>query len=420
MSVVDALEVHVELAGETTLAGRAQFQRRHGRLSATTFQYETSFLADPFSYEIDPAFRLVSGTQYVPGIPGTFGDSAPDRWGRNLIDKRERAVAREDMRAPRSLDDADYLIGVSDVTRQGALRFRATPDSPFLHSGDEVPRLIRLPALLRAADDVGADPANESLPAVKTLLDAGTGSLGGARPKASVLGDDGKALIAKFPHHSDDWDVMLWEATALDLAAAAGVTTPSHELVSIDGRHVLLVERFDRDISPAGRPLRHGYMSAMSLLERRDGEGGDYSEIAERLSEISSRSTADAHELFRRVALSVAVNNTDDHLRNHGFIRRSGGWSLSPAFDINPNPEIVARQTSILGSDRPSTAADALGALAPECRLTGPEARAVIDEVVDAVAGWRRVAARNGASAAEMNRFERVFDIGLEAVRAAR
>jgi serine/threonine-protein kinase HipA len=223
MSDIEAVEVHVVIDHDTVIVGRAQFQHRRGRLTSTTFQYDQSFLADPSGYEIDPTLRLVSGTQYVEGLPGAFGDAAPDRWGRNLIDKRERGLARTGARATRTLDDADYLLGVSDATRQGALRFRVDAASPFLDPRDSVPRLVQLPKLLHDADVVGDGSESDSLPAVKALLDAGTGSLGGARPKASVLGDEGQQLIAKFPHHSDSWDVMLWEAVALDLASSAGI-----------------------------------------------------------------------------------------------------------------------------------------------------------------------------------------------------
>jgi serine/threonine-protein kinase HipA len=218
----DALEVHVELDGTTVLAGRAQFHRSRGRLSSTTFQYDPTYFQHVAAYPLDPALPLVSGTLQTPGLPGAFADSAPDRWGRNLIAKRERALARRESRRPQDFDDADFLAGVSDATRQGAIRFRAGSrvDDP----GHDVPRLIHLPELLHAADVAARGRGADELDAVKTLLAAGTGSLGGARPKAAVLGTDGHQLIAKFPHHDDDWDVMAWEATALELAGTASAT----------------------------------------------------------------------------------------------------------------------------------------------------------------------------------------------------
>lgn len=412
MSARDGVEVHVELDGSTVLAGRAQFQRSRGRLQGTTFQYETEYLARPTSYAIDPALQLTSGTQYTAGLPGSFADSAPDRWGRNLIRKQERALADGSARAARVLDDVDYLIGVSDVTRQGAPRFRADPDSPFLDPDHQVPKLLHLPELLRAADSASGDADDHA--AVKALLAAGTGSLGGARPKASVLDDDGRQLIAKFPHQTDEWDVMAWEATALDLASAAGVTVPPHRLSRVDGRHLVLLDRFDR--SSTGRI---GYVSAMTVLEERDGASADYEDIAERIPEISEQPSRDLRELFRRVAVSVGMNNTDDHLRNHGFLRRRSGWVLSPAFDLNPNPDPELRQTSLAGAASPIDEADGLVSLAASCRLSAQQAQDELRAVVAALEGWREVALANEVPASQTKRFERSFSEGLDTLRRA-
>ncbi|WP_426625462.1 type II toxin-antitoxin system HipA family toxin [Leifsonia sp. McL0607] len=414
MTHLEALHVHLELAGATVFVGHAQFQRRRGALASTTFQYDPGYLAHPDAYPIDPAFELFSGTQHTRGLPGAFADSAPDRWGRNLITKRERALAREEGRRPHDLDDVDFLAGVSDITRQGALRFRVDDNSAFLDPGHTVPRLVGLPGLLHAADVAARATDGDDFEAVKALLDAGTGSLGGARPKAAVLGDDGRQLIAKFPHHEDDWDVMAWEATALDLAAAAGVRTPVHRLVQIDERHLLLLDRFDRvDRTDGADPDRVGYISAMTLLERRDGETGDYMDIAERLEEVSAQTKEDANQLFRRVAVSVGLNNTDDHLRNHGFLRGRAGWTLSPAFDVNANPDSDARQTTIAGAETFSDEADGLLELARACRLPPNKARTVLTQVGEALADWREVATRNHVPTSELARFEHSFKTGL-------
>ncbi|MGO4534196.1 type II toxin-antitoxin system HipA family toxin [Leifsonia sp. 2MCAF36] len=408
----EALQVHLALGGTTVFVGHAQFHRSRGALASTTFQYDQSYLANPTAYAIDPALRMVTGTQYVQGLPGAFADSAPDRWGRNLITKRERAIAREGSRRPQQLDDVDFLTGVSDITRQGALRFRPDDRARFVDHGHTVPRLVRLPELLRAADAAAHD--GDNLDAVKALLDAGTGSLGGARPKAAVLGEGGEQLIAKFPHHEDAWDVMAWEATALDLAAAAGVTIPPHRLVRIEGRHILLINRFDRTRGADGAdPGRVGYISAMTLLEHRDGESADYLDIAERLEEISASPKDDARQLFRRVVVSVGLNNTDDHLRNHGFLRGRAGWNLSPAFDINPNPDADARQTTVAGADTAADEADGLRVLGRACRLSSDEIASELGRTAEVLAGWREAAARNGVRNAELSRFERSFDAGI-------
>ncbi|HEY5222968.1 MAG TPA: type II toxin-antitoxin system HipA family toxin [Microbacteriaceae bacterium] len=417
MTLYDALEVHVELAGETVLAGRAQFHRSRGNLTSTTFQYEPDYLAHTTAYQLDPALQLVTGTQQTQGLPGAFADSAPDRWGRNLIKKRERALARQVSRRPSDFDDADFLAGVSDITRQGALRYRADADpaSPFLDPDHDVPRLLSLPELLRAADTAGRDNSNDDYEAVKVLLAAGTGSLGGARPKASVLDHDGRQLIAKFPHHEDDWDVMAWEATALDLAAAAGVFVPPRRLVRIEKRHVLLLNRFDRTDSGD----RIGYMSAMTLLEHRDGDHADYVDIADSLTEVSARAKEDARQLFRRVAVSVGLNNTDDHLRNHGFLHTRGGWALSPAFDVNPNPDPDLRQTTIAGAELPADEAEGLMEFARSCRLSAADARDELAHVTDAISRWREVAGGNGVPQSRLGRFEDSFGAGLNTLRAA-
>lgn len=414
----ESLDVHVELAGATVLAGRAQFHRGRGRLTATTFQYDSAYIAHPQAYAIDPAFPLNTGTQHTSGLPGSFADSAPDRWGRNLIKKRESAVAGELSRRPQTLDEVDYLARVSDVTRQGALRFSAQGTVEFLDPHRTVPKLIRLPELMRAADTAARDKSGHDLEAVKALLEAGTGSLGGARPKAAVLGEDGRQLIAKFPHHEDDWDVMAWEATALDLAAAAGVRVAPHRLHRIDGRHLLLLDRFDR-ADPADPHGRIGYVSAMTMLEHSDGETADYADIAERLEEVSAHPTDDAQQLYRRVAVSVAVNNTDDHLRNHGFLHGRRGWTLSPAFDINPNPDPDLRQTTIAGATTIEDETTGLIELARFCRLSEAEARSTLAEVADVVSGWPEVADRNGVPRSQQTLFTEAFDAGIRTLRQA-
>lgn len=411
MTHYESLEIQVEIAGESLLGGRAQFHRARGDLTSTTFQYDPDYLAHPRAYQIDPALGLYSGTQQVSGLPGAFTDCAPDRWGRTLITKRERALAREEDRRAHTLDDVDFLAGVSDLTRQGALRFRAAAGSPFLDPDPVVPKIIRLPVLMRAAE-TAARAGSQELEAVKTLLDAGTGSLGGARPKAAVQDED-RLLIAKFPHPEDDWDVMAWEATALDLAKAVGVTTPTYELIQLEGRHVLLLDRFDR----AAGGQRIGYMSAMTLLERRDGAGGDYIEIAEEIEETGGEVKKDLSELFRRVALSVGLHNTDDHLRNHGFLHGDGGWVLSPVFDVNPEPDSKQRKTTIAGASDSENEADGLAELARSCRLSSAQMREELDRIADVLESWRDTAAANGIRGAEINRFSNEIEQGIAVLR---
>ncbi|MFZ2242743.1 MAG: type II toxin-antitoxin system HipA family toxin [Gordonia amarae] len=402
------LDVYVDIAGEPVRAGTAYFTVHRSRVS-TTFTYDSAYLAGTAG-DLEPGLPVSAGQQYVDGLPGAFADSSPDRWGRNLIDKRRRAAQREASQRLPAATAIDYLVGVSDITRQGDLRFADSrdPDS-FLAPGRDVPKLVSLPELLNAADNVSRSDALVvgDLDAVKSLLDAGSGSLGGARPKASVRADDGRLLIAKFPHPGDEWDVMAWEKTTLDLAEAAGITAPRRRLTRVGTRNVLLVERFDRSGS-----FRVGYISAMTLLGARDGDERDYADIAEVLPAYGASVKADLAELFRRVVFNVAIHNTDDHLRNHGFLRAKGGWSLSPVFDVNPEPDVGKRRvTGIVGSSDDEPAA--LLALADECRLSRGQTSALVGDVVAAVAGWRDTAQRNGIGPGEIELFADAVENGL-------
>ncbi len=229
----------------------------------------------------------------------------------------------------------------------------------FVGPPSHVPPLVSLPELLRASDELATD--EDPTAAVKELLDTGTTGLGGARPKASVRLDDGALAIAKFPHCSDQWDVMAWKATALDLLESAGVRTPTRRLARGGERSVLVLRRFDR----TDEGHRVGYISAMTAVSASDGDRRDYAEIAQAVRDLSLSVKADHRELFDRVVASVALGNTDDHLRNHGFLAARGHWTLSPAFDVNPNPDPWQnRSTSIMGADGLPDEIDALLAFA--------------------------------------------------------
>jgi serine/threonine-protein kinase HipA len=400
--VTTSLLVYVDLDGQQVEVGTAYFTRRRST-SSMSFHYAQSYLGRKGAYAIDPALELFAGPQQIDGLPGAFADCSPDRWGKSLITKRLQALALRENRTAPSLADVDFLIGVSDLTRQGALRFKRNTNAPFLDPDLQVPKMVELPRLLSAADQV-AD-GGDDLAAIKALLEAGSGSLGGARPKASVR-DENRLLMAKFPHRNDDWDVMAWEKTALDLAARAGIDVPGSELVQIDGRHVLVLERFDRH-----GVRRRGYISAMTLIEGRDGDVRDYVEVAETLAEHGARVRADLHELWRRIAFSVAIHNTDDHLRNHGFLHEVGGWVLSPVFDVNPNPIVSEERVTGIGGAR--SRADELAGLmmyAETFDLSAGEAQQILREVSDATEDWRRIAASHGIGEVERHRFEPAFE----------
>jgi serine/threonine-protein kinase HipA len=400
------IEVFVQLEGRDLLAGRLWSHRR-GRAESATFAYASSYLSHEGAYPLDPALPLTAGQHQTPAdreIFGAFSDCAPDRWGRMLIGRRQRKLAGQST-AP-SLGEVDYLLGVRDDLRQGALRFRDPAAGVFL--ADErgaVPQLIDLPRLLDLADRAERDVASEEELAI--LLRGGS-SLGGARPKAHVVGRDGRVAIAKFPRaEGDEWDVIGWEGVALELAREGGIETPRAVLHRFADRRVLVVERFDR----LGE-TRVGYASAMTMLEAKDGEERSYLDLAEVVEAESERATADLQELWRRAAFSVLISNTDNHLRNHGFLHRgAAGWELSPAFDLNPDPQPGLKLLST-GIDGRSNALDLrlLLEVAGLFRLTDEDARRIVSEVSAATAGWREAARRVGLDRDSIARMTPAFE----------
>jgi len=403
--------VFVDLGGETLRVGQLFTDFRRGRLTST-FSYDNEYLSHRHAYPIDPGLPLSSGTWPVAGtLPRVFLDAAPDRWGRNLIMRRAITEATATHPGAPSLSELDYLLGVNDASRQGALRFKVSDERGFEHPDEGVPKMVQLPALVEAAHHVAAGDDHVD-DAVKILLDMGSASLGGARPKASVR-DGQRMMMAKFAHPHDQWNVMAWEKTALDLAETAEVEVPGRRLIDVGGSPVLLIDRFDR----TSEGCRIGYMSAMTLCEADDGDRLDYLHIADRLAVVSSSPQQDLEQLWRRIVLGIAINNTDDHLRNHGFVRARAGWRLSPVFDLNPDPSISTfHATSISGQ---TASADAAAA-ALECvsffALTSDKARNIVRTVLDAVKQWQNIASRNGISRTEMTRFSPVFEQGISAL----
>ena len=401
-------QVWVQIGGKDVLAGRLWSHRRRGAESQT-FSYDADYIARRDAYELDPGLQLVVGQQQTPGdksIFGAFSDAAPDRWGRRLITRAEKQRVKREGGAERSFGETDYLLGVRDDLRQGALRFRAAGSDVFLADETEgVPYLLELPRLLSAADRLERDEASEE--ELRTLLRGGS-SLGGARPKAHVLDADGRVSIAKFPSPAnDDWDVMRWESVTLQLARDSGIHAPDSALHLIDGQPVLVLRRFDRV-----RDQRVGYVSAMTMLELNDGDRGSYVDIADVIERFSPSATEDLRQLWRRAAFSVLVSNFDDHLRNHGFLRTtSAGWTLSPAFDLNPDPRPGPRllSTSIdYGEDEARV--DTLMSVADYFRLDASTAETVLGEVGKATSRWRSRAREAGLRDADLEQMEPAFE----------
>lgn len=412
--MVPSLEVYDSSSGEDRLVGTARFSLRRGVVS-TTFFYSGEWLAGgTLSFAIDPALPLALGPQHVQGVPGAFRDSAPDRWGRTLVARDRREEAARDGSVLRQLDEVDYLVGVFDQTREGSLRFRES-GGEFLATSAAIPPLVQLPKLVRASREVASDEAGRA--EIKELLAAGSGSLGGARPKASVCDGD-RLLLAKFSHKDDEWDVMAWEKTMLDLARGAGIPVPASRLVTIGAERVLLLERFDRKASLM-EGCRIPYMSAMTALESSDGERRDYAELAEAIAQLSKKPTAELEALFTRIAFFVAVGNIDDHLRNWGFLRSDGSWMLSPLFDVNPSVyENAQRVTTIAGESR-EREMRGLRDLAAYCGLSSDGACRIVSAAVAAVEGWRNAACRNGCPEREQALFAPLFTKKLHELRGA-
>jgi serine/threonine-protein kinase HipA len=408
------IEVFTRLDGEDVLAGRLFAVRRRGTESQT-FSYNDGYLARPGVYELDPSLPLALGPQATGPdrkIFTAFSDCAPDRWGRQLILRAEAKRVKKEGGARRSFGEIDFLLGVRDDMRQGALRFKDSGAGHFLADEQSgVPSLINLPRLLSAADAL--ERGKETDQELESLLRGGS-SLGGARPKAHIFDPaTGRVAIAKFPSPNDDRDVMRWEAVSLELAARAGIRVPTFRLHEIDSRAVLLLDRFDR-IGDERVP----YMSAMTLLGAQDGTNGSYLEISEALLPLTADATADIHELWRRVVFSCLISNFDDHLRNHGFLRQSsGGWSLSPAFDLNPSLERTELHTAIHYQDRTPSVKLALE-VADYFRLSREAALAVIRETYAATSTWREVALTKGLSEDAIDAISPAFE--HEAEREAR
>ena len=396
------IEVHIDLDGRTRRVGLARRNLVRGS-ETVLFEYADTWLADAERFSLEPALALTRGAYAPPArqsIFGSIGDSAPDTWGRRLMQRAERRRAEREGHAVRTLAESDYLLGVLDETRLGALRFRWEGDDIFqAPTRNDVPALIELGRLLQVTERILRDEETEE---DLQLIFAPGSSLGGARPKASVVDQHGHLSIAKFPKETDDYSIETWEEVAFRLAERAGIATPHHELLQVAGKAVLLSRRFDRD-----GQRRIPFLSAMAMTGSKDGETGSYPEIVDALSRHGARAKADAQGLYRRVAFNVLISNVDDHLRNHGFLWHDRtGWSLSPIYDINPTPtDLKARVlTTNIDLDEGTCSIDLLEEAAEYFGLGLKPARAILKEVASATAAWQEVAGEAGARASEITR----------------
>ncbi len=413
--MADSRDIYVYYDGEyvtsPVLMGVLSAIRLRGK-EIFSFEYAHAWLSDRRFSSFDPDLQMFGGRQYLPQGKDKFGiflDSAPDRWGRMLLERREVEKARSEGRNKRSLDEADYLLGVFDGSRMGALRFKLDREGPFLDNDDTMATLpwTSIRDLEEASLNLEDCPEAQQSRWLRMLVAPGS-SLGGARPKANVLDDGGRLWIAKFPSRRDRLDMSAWEAVCMELAGIAGICVSEFKLVRYGSEyHTFLTRRFDR--TDDGR--RRQFTSAMTMLGHVDGEsseGVSYLEIAEWIERNCLNVNKNLQELFRRIAFNVAVSNCDDHLRNHGFIYSPKGWTLSPAYDLTPNPSGYGLKLNIDESDN-ALDFDLVLSIAPYLGISAVTARQIICQVKDAVSSWRKVAARFGLSRQEQDLMEKAF-----------
>jgi len=395
--------VHVEWKGTNHFVGRLFVRNRKGRESAS-FEYDQSWLDNPVKFALEPALSLHPGLFHTQGraLFGSIGDSAPDRWGRMLM---RRANIRK--QNPHTLQEIDFLLNVDDETRQGALRFALEPNGAFLarpEQGQRIPLLVDLPRLLTASTHFILEDENDE--DIKLLFAPGS-SLGGARPKASVRSQTGDLLIAKFPHPQDDIDLPAWENLALTLAGKAGLKVTSHKILKVKGRSILLVNRFDRN-----KNKRIPFLSAMSLLDASDNEDHSYLEIADAIREYSGNPSEDLLELWKRIAFSILISNTDDHLRNHGFLLHDlNGWELSPIYDVNPTPiDIKPRRLSLaIDEEDNSASVELVLSVCDRFGISVDDGKKIVKGVAVITSKWRQEAKLAGIKSQEIERMVTAF-----------
>jgi serine/threonine-protein kinase HipA len=380
-----------------------------------SFEYTQEWLASGNGQILDPDLKFYGGRQYSEGDKLNFGlflDSSPDRWGRVLMKRREAIIARKENRKQVTLFESDYLLGVYDEHRIGALRFKLDPEGDFVSREQELAappwtslRELEQASLQLEQDDFDDDEALKWL----NMLMAPGSSLGGARPKASVRAPNGQLWIAKFPSGNDIVDIGGWEVVAMEIAMNAGVKVAPCKAQKLSNKHhTFLSQRFDR-IANGGRIH---FASAMTMLGYTDGAdyttGVTYLELAEFLIKNGGNVNEDLTELWRRIVLNVCIKNTDDHLRNHGFLLTDQGWVLSPVYDVNPFPDGTGLTLNISDEDN-SLDLDLVRSVAPYFRIADQQAEEIIAQVLNSVRNWRKIGVKVGLSKREQDLMERAF-----------
>ncbi len=383
-----------------------------------SFEYDPAWLASADStFSLDPDLALYRGRQYVPldkRLFGLFADSCPDRWGRLLMRRKEAIDARKADRKPRKLTESDFLLGVYDESRMGALRFALEENGEFLsHDKDfATPPWVHLRTLENASLAFEHDESGLNETWLRELLAPGS-SLGGARPKATVQAADGALWIAKFPSKHDETNAGAWEKVVHDLARLCGLDVPESKLETFSKTgSTFLVKRFDREGS-----RRIHFASAMTLLGKTDGasaaDGSSYLDLAAFIRSNGASPRQDLAELWKRVVFSMAVSNTDDHLRNHGFLLTPTGWRLAPLYDVNPDPAGNRLSLNVSEYDNTIDLDLALG-VADYFGLSPQEAEQEAAEICKTVSShWERLAQQNGLSRGAMEYMRPAFSLQI-------
>lgn len=404
-----SIEVYAHWQGleEPFLMGILYSERLKGK-ELFSFEYDKAWLQDGPSQLLDPNLKLYSGLHFLSDEHENFGiflDSSPDRWGRILMRRREAVMARIENREEQKLFETDYLLGVYDGHRMGGIRFKLKSSSTFLNNNKTLAsppwtslRELEQISLKLEDDDVIKDP--EYLKWLNMLIAPGT-SLGGARPKASIVDNDGGLWIAKFPSRNDQGDVGGWEIVTYELAINAGINMAESRAEKFSsGYYTFLTKRFDRTTNGE----RIHFASAMTMLGYKDGQdysdGASYLELVEFIQNHGANVTNDLKELWRRIVFSICVSNTDDHLRNHGFILTPDGWLLSPAYDINPVETGTGLKLNISDEDN-SLNLDLAIDVCEFFRLSNGQAIKIMNEVKASVLNWKQVATKYGISRRE-------------------
>ncbi len=379
---------------------------------AFSFEYNKEWIKSKPQMLLDPEIQWYAGQQFSNKEQnfGIFLDSMPDTWGLALLKRRAAQKAKEEGRSVPTLYDIDFLLGVYDENRMGALRFKLNPDGQFLDNDHDAPAppLYSIRELQHAADIIESDPDNEDIKKWITMLMAPGSALGGARPKANILNETGHPMIAKFPSRNDTIDKAAWEFLAYKLALQAGIEMTESKIQHIAGKYnTFFTKRFDR----VGGERVH-FASAMTMTNNNEDTIKDnpasYLDLAEFIQYSGANIQADLHQLWKRIIFNIAISNTDDHLRNHGFLLRDTGWILSPAYDINPS---IDKDGLALNIDQHDNTLDfnLAKSVGQYFQLTIPQMDTIIEEVIASVRNWRTIADEIGIARAEQELMDGAF-----------